>query len=173
MDDNERAVCPNRGWIMNDELWIGRCETLIEDHHRWAMSIGDRQALKFDSVPCGHGLNQEDLAAEAMVGLVKAAKSYDPASGVPFQAYAIHRIRGAVTDAARRAYPVSRQTWEAARTLIPDADTESRPHRSTSSDLAATARARSVALLILSAPSPPHGSKRDTPAMTDISPNSS
>ncbi len=80
-----------------------------------------------------------------MVGLVKAAKGYDPASGVPFRAYAIHRIRGAVTDAARRAYPVSRQTWEAAWTLIPDPDVESGP-QSTSSDPAAVTRARAVAL---------------------------
>jgi RNA polymerase sigma factor for flagellar operon FliA len=79
-----------------------------------------------------------------MVGLVKAAKTYDPASGVPFQAYAIHRIRGAVTDAARRAYPVSRQTWEAARTVMTDRDVESEP-QSTSLD-PAVARALGVAL---------------------------
>jgi RNA polymerase sigma factor for flagellar operon FliA len=119
---------------------------LIEEHHRWATSIGDRQALKFDAVTCGHGLGQEDLASEAMVGLVKAAKGYDPASGVPFRAYAIHRIRGAVTDAARRAYPVSRQTWEAARAVIADPDVESGSARSTSSDPAAAPRALAVAL---------------------------
>jgi RNA polymerase sigma factor for flagellar operon FliA len=130
---------------MDDESCVGRCVALIEEHHRWAMSIGDHQALKFDAVTCGHGLGQEDLASEAMVGLVKAAKGYDPASGVPFRAYAIHRIRGAVIDAARRAYPVSRQTWEAARTVIADPDVESGSARSTSSDLAA-APALAVAL---------------------------
>jgi DNA-directed RNA polymerase specialized sigma subunit len=109
------------------------------------MRVGDRQALKFDAVTYEHGLNKGDLAAEAMAGLVKAAKSYDPASGVPFQAYGIDRIRGAVTDGARRAYPVSRQTREAARTVMTDADVESEP-QSTSSDPAAPARALGVAL---------------------------
>ena len=145
MDENERAVCPDGGRTMDHESRVCRCVTLIEEHHRWAMSIGDRQALKFEAVMCGHGVNQEDLAAEAMVGLVKAAKSYNPASGVPFQAYAIHRIRGAVTDAARRAYPVSRQTWEAARVVTADPDVKSGP-QSVSSDPAAAARAQVVTL---------------------------
>jgi hypothetical protein len=92
--ETEGLFCPNGGRTMDDKSRVGRCVALIEEHHRWAMSIGNRQAMKFDAVTCGHGLNQEDLAAEAMVGLVKAAKSYDPGSGVPFQAYAIHRIRG-------------------------------------------------------------------------------
>ena len=68
---------------MDDESCVERCVALIEEHHRWALNIGHRQALKFDAVTCGHGLAQEDLAAEAMVGLVKAAKSYDPGSGIP------------------------------------------------------------------------------------------
>jgi len=54
--------------------------------------------------------------------------------------------RRAVTDAARRAYPVPRQTWEAARTVIPNPDTESGPQGCTSLDPAAAARARGVAL---------------------------
>ena len=145
MDENEGAVCPNGSRTMDDESCVNRCVALIEEHHRWAMSIGDHQALKFDAVTCGHGLGQEDLASEAMVGLVKAAKGYNPASGVPFRAYAIHRVRGAVTDAARRAYPVSRQRWEAARTVIPDPDVQSRS-QSTSSDPASAARARGVVL---------------------------
>jgi WhiB family redox-sensing transcriptional regulator len=94
IDEDGRDVSRNGGPTMDDESCGNRCVALIEDHHRWAVNIGDQQALKFDAVTCGHGLSQEDLAAEAMVGLVKAAKIYDPASGVPFQAYAIHRIRG-------------------------------------------------------------------------------
>jgi hypothetical protein len=74
-----------------------------------AMKIGDRQALRFDAVTCGHGLAQEDLASEAMVGLVKAAKGYDPTSGVPFQAYAIHRY------ARRSPTPPDRPTPSPAR----------------------------------------------------------
>jgi RNA polymerase sigma factor for flagellar operon FliA len=130
---------------MDDEWRVGRCVILIQEHHRWAKRVGDRQALKFDAVTCGHGLGQEDLASEAMVGLVKAAKTYDPGSGIPFRAYAIHRIRGAVTDAARRAYPVSRQRWEAARMATTDQDVESGP-QSASSDPAAAEQARVVAL---------------------------
>jgi hypothetical protein len=83
MDEDERGVYPNGGLTMDDECRVDRCVALIEEHHRWSLNAGDHQAMKFNAVTCGHGLSQEDLASEAIVGLVEAAKSYDPGSGFP------------------------------------------------------------------------------------------
>jgi RNA polymerase sigma factor for flagellar operon FliA len=44
----------------------------------------------------------EDLISAGTVGLVKAAKSFDPAREVEFKTYAYIRIRGAVIDELRR-----------------------------------------------------------------------
>lgn len=48
-------------------------------------------------------VGRDDLYAAALLGLVNAARSYDPARGVPFQAYAARRVEGAVLDELRRA----------------------------------------------------------------------
>jgi RNA polymerase sigma factor (sigma-70 family) len=46
----------------------------------------------------------DDLIAEGYVGLIHAARRYDPEShnGTPFSAYARPRIRGAIVDSVRR-----------------------------------------------------------------------
>jgi RNA polymerase sigma factor for flagellar operon FliA len=43
-------------------------------------------------------LSQEDLVSAGMVGLLKAARDYDPSREAEFQTYAYIRIRGAVLD---------------------------------------------------------------------------
>lgn len=43
----------------------------------------------------------DDLVQAGMVGLVEASTRYDPASGVPFEAFALPRVRGAMTDELR------------------------------------------------------------------------
>ena len=69
----------------------------------------------------------EDLRSAGFEGLVRAAQRYDPASGVPFPAFAHHRIRGAMIDAARRAAPSVRRrnralkVLEATQALLEDA----------------------------------------------------
>lgn len=47
--------------------------------------------------------DREELASAGALGLVEAARRFDPALGVPFARYASTRIRGAVLDAARGA----------------------------------------------------------------------
>lgn len=42
-----------------------------------------------------------DLIQEGTVGLMEAAEKYDPAQGVAFSLYAIHRIRGRMNDFLR------------------------------------------------------------------------
>ena len=46
-------------------------------------------------------LSREDLASAGAVGLVLAADSFDPSTGVPFGAYARRRITGALMDELR------------------------------------------------------------------------
>ncbi len=43
-------------------------------------------------------LSREDLVSAGTVGLLKAARDYDPSQGAEFQTYAYIRIRGAVLD---------------------------------------------------------------------------
>ncbi len=46
-------------------------------------------------------VSEEELHAAGMMGLWKAARSYDPSKGAEFKTYAYHRIRGAVLDELR------------------------------------------------------------------------
>src|SRR3989454_12558747 len=50
----------------------------------------------------------DDLVGAGHLGLVEAARRFDPAKGASFGAFAQHRIRGAITDSLRRLDPVSR-----------------------------------------------------------------
>jgi RNA polymerase sigma factor FliA len=50
----------------------------------------------------------EDLVSEGYVGLVQAARKFDPDRGALFATFAIPRIRGAILDAMRRDSLVSR-----------------------------------------------------------------
>lgn len=48
-------------------------------------------------------LSRDDLASAGFLGLVLAAKSFDPAQGVPFGAFARRRVLGAIADEMRSA----------------------------------------------------------------------
>jgi RNA polymerase sigma factor (sigma-70 family) len=45
--------------------------------------------------------DQEDLVGDGNLALVKAARRYDPSYGVPFPAFAVRYVRGAILDAIR------------------------------------------------------------------------
>lgn len=51
-----------------------------------------------------------DLQSDAMLGLVRAARDYDPARKIKFYTYARHRIHGAVIDGLRANDPATRDT---------------------------------------------------------------
>jgi len=53
------------------------------------------------SAKYGGSFEFEDLVGYGRLGLLEAWKRYDPAHGVPFHAYAVRRIHGAVLDALR------------------------------------------------------------------------
>lgn len=48
-----------------------------------------------------HSVSEEELFSAGMVGLLKAARSYDASRGAEFKTYAYHRIRGAMLDELR------------------------------------------------------------------------
>ena len=45
--------------------------------------------------------DQEDLVGDGNLALVKAARRYDPTYGVPFSAFALRYVRGAILDVIR------------------------------------------------------------------------
>lgn len=55
------------------------------------------------------GISLSECESAGYEALVRAALRYDPASGVPFMAYAYQRVRGAMVDAARDACPDRRR----------------------------------------------------------------
>jgi RNA polymerase sigma factor for flagellar operon FliA len=54
------------------------------------------------------GADYEDLFQEGIIGMLDAAKRYDPESGHKFETFAYLRIRGAMVDAMRAFDPLSR-----------------------------------------------------------------
>ncbi len=63
-------------------------------------------------------VDQDDLHSAGVVGLLQALRHYKPASGVPFESYARHRIRGAIFDELRRTDWVPRSVHEKAKRVF-------------------------------------------------------
>ncbi len=64
---------------------LGIAATIARSHSQWAR----------------YGYDLDDLQGAAHVGLIEAARSWDPDRGVPFAAWASTRIRGAIIDDLR------------------------------------------------------------------------
>jgi len=58
------------------------------------------------------GVDIENLEAAGTLGLIEAARKYDPARGVAFKTFAYQRIRGAILDELRRNCPLSQQKMQ-------------------------------------------------------------
>jgi RNA polymerase sigma factor for flagellar operon FliA len=63
------------------------------------LAIGISRCMR---IPQSSLADSDDVASAAMIGLISAVDRYDPQRGVPFEAYASLRIRGAVVDELRR-----------------------------------------------------------------------
>jgi RNA polymerase sigma factor for flagellar operon FliA len=75
-------------------------DELIKAHLHLVSSI----AGTFRSRPIARGVELEDLIAYGREGLVDAASRFDSARGIPFGAFARHRIRGTILDGIRTQY---------------------------------------------------------------------
>lgn len=87
-------------------------EPLVREFEPLARAIAYRAARH-----TGHGVDTGEFVGAAYEGLVVAAKRFDANRGVPFRAYAKHRIQGAVFDAKRSADWVPRTVRERANHL--------------------------------------------------------
>ena len=75
--------------------------------------------------------DRDELVAAGTFGLVEAARRFDPSKGVPFERWAVLRIRGAVVDAVRALDFAPRALRSSARDLDRrprDARARARPH---------------------------------------------
>lgn len=69
---------------------------LIERYSPMAANIARRMPL-----PVQGTLDAEDLESAGLIGLISAVDNFQPDRGVPFEAYAALRIRGAMLDELR------------------------------------------------------------------------
>lgn len=90
---------------MDSELLWGRARNgdqeararLIEEQRPLVDGVVQRMHL-----PATAMTDRDDLVSAGTVGLIDAIDRYEPGRGVPFEAYAAQRIRGAVYDELRR-----------------------------------------------------------------------
>jgi RNA polymerase sigma factor (sigma-70 family) len=66
-------------------------DTLVQE----ALHLPRREAARWNHTP----FDQEELVADGNLGLVRAARRFDPTYGVPFAAFATPFVRGAIVDA--------------------------------------------------------------------------
>jgi RNA polymerase sigma factor for flagellar operon FliA len=64
--------------------------------------------------------DDDDVASAAVLGLIDAVDRFEPGRGVPFEAYASLRIRGAIIDELRRTGERTRGAEQQPRTLSLD-----------------------------------------------------
>jgi RNA polymerase sigma factor FliA len=82
----------------------------------------------------------DELTSAGYEGLVQAAQRYDPATGVPFLAFAHHRVRGAMIDCARRCAPAIRRRSRALALLAASQSLLEQAHSRALPDTAADPR---------------------------------
>jgi RNA polymerase sigma factor for flagellar operon FliA len=75
---------------------------LIESHIGFAHAIAAELAGKYPP-----NITRADLEGAAELGLVQAARSYDPSRSVSFATFAYYRVRGAIFDEVRESWQAS------------------------------------------------------------------
>ena len=79
----------------------------IKGHLHVVRSVA--RAIRLSSL--GRGVEMEDLVAYGAMGLVEAAARFDGGKGIPFVAFARHRIRGAILDGIRTQHWLGRREY--------------------------------------------------------------
>lgn len=72
-------------------------EVLVQRYTEWARKLARAVFMRVR----GRNADWADFVQNASVGLIEAMNSYDPKRGVPFEAYACRRVRGAVFNGLR------------------------------------------------------------------------
>ena len=87
--------------LANDRV---RQEELILEHLDFAKRIHGSVVVNLPD-----HIDEENLSSAGIVGLIEAARTYDPGREVSFKTYAYPRIRGAIVDELRRCSPLSQR----------------------------------------------------------------
>ncbi len=77
---------------------------LVESHRSYAHAIAAEVLRKLPP-----SVDRDDVRVAAELGLVEAARAFDPGRHVLFKTFAYYRIRGAIYDDLRKAGSLSRQ----------------------------------------------------------------
>lgn len=89
-----------------------RRDELVTRHLRLVHYIVSRLAIGLPS-----WMDRRDLVSSGVVGLIDAAKQFDPSKGVKFETYAANRIRGAIIDELRALDWVPRSVRDKAKEI--------------------------------------------------------
>ena len=89
-----------------------RQDQLVREHLSLVNFIVARLAIGLPS-----WIDKRDLISTGVIGLIDAAKNFDPLKGVKFETYASTRIRGAIIDELRALDWVPRSTREKAKEI--------------------------------------------------------
>ena len=81
----------------------------IQAQHHVLVKRESKRVLHILSLPVD---TLEDLQAYGYIGLLEALKRYEPCHGIPFEYYAIPRIRGAIIDGAGTVTSFSRSAYK-------------------------------------------------------------
>lgn len=82
-------------------------EQLVKEHMVYATCI----AKQFKKERKNSGIDEADFISAAFVGLVEAAKRFDPEKGIAFQSFAYLRIKGSLYDLLQRSVGISRSQY--------------------------------------------------------------
>mgnify|MGYP005834157787 CR=1 FL=1 len=95
-----------------------KCTTL-EERNRLALQNMPlvKYALARMALYCPNHISRDDLATCGVIGLLKAAKEYDPRNRTRFSTFAVPRIRGAILDELRSNDWVPRSVKRKLKTL--------------------------------------------------------
>jgi len=84
-------------WAYRRTGKVGLRNRLVMLHGPWAEARTRRFAR-------ARAFDWREVWGAAALGLIEAVERFDPSGGVPFRAYAMHRIQGALFDASRECY---------------------------------------------------------------------
>jgi RNA polymerase sigma factor for flagellar operon FliA len=90
-------------------------DKLIESHLGYAHAIAADLAGKYPP-----NITRSDLEGAAELGLVQAARSYDPSRSVSFATFAYYRIRGAIFDEVRKSWQAAHLTSDSSDYMAED-----------------------------------------------------